>query len=313
MDRVEQLQGPLGAPPAVGPSSDVDEVDLAPVRTFWQLVRQRFLQHRLAVIALVVMIILVSFAIVIPTLTGDAFGKTDLKTLNLPPSLSAPLGTDGLGRNIFIRLTKALQTSLLVGFLAVAIIVGIGVTVGAIAGYVGGFIDNALMRLVDIVLSIPVFFLIVMLVAFFGGGDMRVIILAIGFIGWTLAARLVRAEFLHLRETDFVQAARALGASPVRIIVRHMLPSAIAPVIVAATLGIADSVVTESTLSYLGFGINPPNASLGNMLQDAQEYLFRQPILIYYPAVTLILLVLAASFLGDGLRDALDPRQRLEA
>jgi len=152
-----------------------------------------------------------------------------------------------------------------------------------------------------------------MLVAFFGQGDMRVIILAIGLIGWTLAARLVRAEFLHLRETDFVQAARALGASPVRIIIRHMLPSAIAPVIVAATLGIADSVVTESTLSYLGFGINPPNASLGNMLSDAQEYLFRQPILIYYPAVTLILLVLAASFLGDGLRDALDPRQRLEA
>lgn len=310
MDRIE----PVSFPPTTASATpaDVDEVDVTPVRTFWQLVRQRFVQHRLAVIALGIMIVLVVLAIVVPIIAGEAWRKTNLKTIFLPPSLSAPLGTDGIGRNIFARLMQALQTSLLVGFLAVTIIVGIGVTVGSIAGYVGGFVDNALMRLVDIVLSIPVFFLIVMLVAFFGAGDMRVIILAIGFTGWTLAARLVRAEFLHLREADFVQAARALGASDVRIIVRHMLPSAIAPVIVAATLGIADSVVTESTLSYLGFGINPPAASLGNMLNDAQEYLFRVPILIVYPAITLVFLVLAASFIGDGLRDALDPRQRVE-
>lgn len=311
MDHVADIQLPVSASTA-GPTSDADEVDLTPVRTFWQLVRQRFLQHRLAVIALVIMIVLVVLAIAVPIIAGEAWRKTNLKTIFLPPSLGAPLGTDGLGRNIFARLMQALQTSLLVGTLAVAIIVFLGATVGAIAGYVGGFVDNALMRLVDIVLSIPVFFLIIMLVAFFGGGDMRVIILAIGLTGWTLAARLVRAEFLHLRETDYVQAARALGASDLRIVVRHILPSAIAPLIVAATLGIADSVVAESTLSYLGFGINPPNASLGNMLSDAQEYLFRVPILIVYPAFTLILLVLAASFIGDGLRDAFDPRQRIE-
>ena len=311
MDHVADIKLPVSAGTA-GPTSEADEVDLTPVRTFWQLVRQRFIQHRLAVIALIIMIVLVVLAIAVPIIAGEAWRRTNLKTIFLPPSLDAPLGTDGLGRNIFARLMQALQTSLLVGTLAVTIIVFLGATIGAIAGYVGGFVDNALMRLVDIVLSIPVFFLIIMLVAFFGGGDMRVIILAIGLTGWTLAARLVRAEFLHLRETDYVQAARALGASDLRIVIRHILPSAIAPLIVAATLGIADSVVAESTLSYLGFGINPPNASLGNMLSDAQDYLFRVPILIVYPAFTLILLVLAASFIGDGLRDALDPRQRIE-
>lgn len=310
MDQTVDIKLPVGASTAA--AADVDEVDLTPVRTFWQLVRQRFIQHRLAVIALIIMIVLVVLAITVPIIAGESWRKTNLKTIFLPPSLAAPLGTDGLGRNIFARLMQALQTSLLVGSMAVAIIVLMGATIGAIAGYVGGIVDNALMRLVDIVLSIPVFFLIIMLVAFFGGGDMRVIILAIGLTGWTLAARLVRAEFLHLRETDYVQAARALGASDLRIVVRHILPSAIAPLIVAATLGIADSVVAESTLSYLGFGINPPNASLGNMLSDAQDYLFRVPILIFYPAITLVLLVLAASFIGDGLRDALDPRQRIE-
>jgi peptide/nickel transport system permease protein len=310
VDHIADIQMPVAA--GTAPVADTDEVDLTPVRTFWQLVRQRFIQHRLAVIALIIMIVLVVLAITVPIIAGDAWKKTNLKTIFLPPSLGAPLGTDGLGRNIFARLMQALQTSLLVGSLAVAIIVFLGAAIGAIAGYIGGFVDNALMRLVDIVLSIPVFFLIIMLVAFFGGGDMKVIILAIGLTGWTLAARLVRAEFLHLRETDYVQAARALGASDLRIVIRHILPSAIAPLIVAATLGIADSVVAESTLSYLGFGINPPNASLGNMLSDAQDYLFRVPILVVYPAFTLILLVLAASFIGDGLRDALDPRQRIE-
>jgi len=310
MDHVADINLPVGS--SAAPAADTDEVDLTPVRTFWQLVRQRFIQHRLAVIALIIMIVLVVLAIAVPIIAGESWRKTNLKTIFLPPSLGAPLGTDGLGRNIFARLMQALQTSLLVGSMAVAIIVFLGAAIGAVAGYVGGFVDNALMRFVDIVLSIPVFFLIIMLVAFFGGGDMRVIILAIGLTGWTLAARLVRAEFLHLRETDYVQAARALGASDLRIVVRHILPSAIAPLIVAATLGIADSVVAESTLSYLGFGINPPNASLGNMLSDAQDYLFRVPILIVYPAFTLILLVLAASFIGDGLRDALDPRQRID-
>ena len=309
MQRAENLT--VGGSPL---PREADEVDLTPVRTYWQLVRRRFLQHRLATIALVLMAVLVASAIIFPIVGGDAWGKTSLiHGPKDPPSLAAPLGYDSLGINIFMRLMKALQTSLIIGFAAVSIITVIGVTVGSIAGYVGGWVDNVLMRVVDIVLSLPTFFLIIMLVAVLGSGSMFVIVVAIGITGWTTAARLVRAEFLRLREADFVQAAKALGASDRRIIIRHMLPSALAPVVVAATLGIADSVVTEAALSFLGFGILPPQASLGNMLTNAQDYFFRNPILVWYPGLTLILVVLAASFLGDGLRDALDPRQRIDA
>jgi peptide/nickel transport system permease protein len=298
---------------ARGASEEIDEVDLIPVRTYWQMVRRRFLKHRLAVVALILLMVLIAAALIIPTLTGDAYKTTSLLKPYASPELVAPLGYDDIGQNIFLRLMKALQTSLFIGFAAVSIIFVVGVTVGSIAGYFGGWIDNILMRVVDVVLSLPSLFLIVMLVAFFGGGNVWVIIFAIGLTSWTTAARLVRATFLSLREADFVQAARALGAGRFRIITRHMLPSALAPILVACTLGVADSVVTEAALSFLGFGISPPDASLGNMMSNAIDFMVRQPLLIVYPGVTLILIVLSASFLGDGLRDALDPRQRVEA
>jgi peptide/nickel transport system permease protein len=306
MESTQATRLPGGAAPVV------DEVDLTPVRTYWQLVRQRFVRHRLAVIAFFLMIILVSMAVLVPALSGDAWKETSLERINQPASITAPLGYDNLGINTFARLMKGLQTSLFIGFSAVMVIVLIGVPFGAIAGYLGGWADNALMRMVDIVLSIPTFFLILMLVAFWGTGNAWVIIIAIGLTGWTTAARLVRGEFLSLREADFVQAGKALGASDRRIVTRHMIPSSMAPVVVAATLGIADSVVIEAALSFLGFGITPPEASLGNMLTKAQDYVYRDPLLAWYPGITLILVVLAASFLGDGLRDALDPRQRIE-
>ncbi len=312
MARSEGLPLPVTRAPEAPP--EFDEVDLVPVRTYWQLVRRRFLQHRMATIALFLMATLILASIIFPIVGGDLWFKTSLTNGPKDPvSLVAPLGYDNLGTNIFFRLMKGLQTSLTIGFFAVLIIAGIGTTIGSIAGYVGGWMDNLLMRLVDIVLSLPTFFLIIMFVAFLGSGNVYVIIFAIGLTGWTTAARLVRAEFLRLREADFVQAAKALGASNRRIIVRHMIPSALAPVVVASTLGIADSVVLEAALSFLGFGLKPPEASLGNMLTGAQDYFYRQPLWIYYPGITLILVVLAASFLGDGLRDALDPRQRIEA
>jgi peptide/nickel transport system permease protein len=306
----------LPAGPAVrrSPADDYDEVDLVPVQTFWQLVRRRFFQNRMAVIALFLMAILIASSIVFPIIGGDSWFKTSLvHGPKDPVSLAAPLGYDNLGINIFFRLMRALQTSLIIGSFAVLIIAGIGTAIGSVAGYAGGWVDNLMMRFVDIVLSLPSFFLVLMLVAFMGSGNVMVIIFAIGLTGWTTAARLVRAEFLRLREADFVQAAKALGASDLRIVVRHMIPSAMAPVVVAATLGIADSVVTEAALSFLGFGLRPPEASLGNMLTGAQDYFYRQPLWVYYPGIMLILVVLAASFLGDGLRDALDPRQRIEA
>lgn len=293
--------------------SDIDEVDLVPVRTYWQLVRQRFLRHRLAVISVVVLAILIAASIAIPLATGTDYRDASLTLIDEGPSLQAPLGYNDIGQNIFLRMAKATQTSLVIGFASVIIIAGIGALVGSVAGYFGGWVDNLLMRMVDVVLSLPFLFLVLLIVSFFGIRDIRVIVIAIGIAGWTTAARLVRAEFLQLRETDFVAAAKALGASPRRIIVRHMLPGAMAPLVVASSLGVADAIIGESALSFLGFGIAPPEVSLGQLLQDFKQYFFESSERILYPAIALIIIVLCASFLGDGLRDALDPRQRVES
>jgi peptide/nickel transport system permease protein len=312
MERIDQTVATrTGAAAASG--GEQDEVDLIPVRTYWQLVRQRFLQHRLAVMALFLMAALVALAVIVPTLSGNGYAATSLSKSLLPPSLAHPLGTNQIGQDMFLRLMKGLQTSLFIGFMAVVIIGLIGVTLGALAGFYGGWLDNLIMRFVDVILSLPVFFMILIIVAVLGKGSAIVVVIAIGLTGWTLACRLVRAEFLKLREADFVQAARALGASNRRIIARHILPAALAPVVVAATLGIADSVVAEAALSFLGFGISPPEASLGNLLKNFEEDIQVRPHLLVPPSVTIVLVVLAASFLGDGLRDALDPRQRVES
>jgi peptide/nickel transport system permease protein len=309
----------LAAPSTVAATDDLEELDRTPVRTYWQLARRRFLRNRLAVVGLFVLAVLAAGALVIPAVTGDAWSRAALDRVNAPPefgtaedgtTIFAPLGYSEIGQNVFARLAKATGTSLSIGFAAVAIVVVIGVSIGSVAGYLGGWVDNALMRFVDIVLSLPTLFIILALVSFWGGGSIWVIIVAIGITGWTTSSRLVRAEFLRLREIDYVQAARALGASPVRIMARHMLPPAMAPIIVAATLGVADSVVAEAALSYLGFGISQPEASLGNMLTDANTYFFRNPLLVVWPGLVLIAIVMSAAFLGDGLRDALDPRQR---
>jgi peptide/nickel transport system permease protein len=310
----------LGAvAPRTFDEADADALDLTPVRTYWQLARRRFLRNRLAVVGLVVLAMLIVASLVIPAMTGEAWRTALLAKVNAPPEVGvhpdgslafAPLGYSDIGQNVLARLAKATGTSLSIGFAAVVIIVGLGVSIGSVAGYFGGWVDNVLMRFVDIVLSLPGLFIILALVSFWGGGSIWVIIVAIGITSWTLAARLVRAEFLRLREVDYVHAARALGASPFRIMLRHMLPPAMAPIIVAATLGVADSVVIEAALSFLGFGISQPEASLGNMLTEARTYFFRNPMLVVWPGLVLVAIVMSASFLGDGLRDALDPRQR---
>ena len=297
---------------------DLEDIDRTEVRTYWQLVRRRFYRHWLAVTGAVVLAILIIMSVVVPFLVSDTLG-TNINKSFAPPEIFdedgaltlALLGYTRTGINIFGQLMAGAGTSLMIAFAAVVIIVFIGVTIGAIAGYAGGWLDNFLMRVVDIALSLPGLFIIIIFVAFWGA-SMWTVILAIGITGWTTAARLVRGEFLSLREVDYVQAARALGASPRRIIVRHMLPPALAPIIVAASLGIADSVVVEAALSFLGFGLPPTVASLGTLLNTAFEYLYREPTLVFFPSGVLVLIVLAANFLGDGLRDALDPRQRVE-
>jgi peptide/nickel transport system permease protein len=297
---------------------DTEDIDRTEVRSYWQLAMRRFLRHRLAVLGAITLALLIVLALVVPAIAGDTINVSSRRSFSPPEIFNADgeltlavLGYTRTGYNTFGRLMAATGTSLMIGFAAVVIIVFIGVTVGAVAGYAGGWVDNLLMRLVDIALSMPALFIIIAFVAFWGA-SMWTVIFAIGITGWTTAARLVRGEFLSLREVDYVQAARALGASPRRIIVRHMLPPAMAPIIVAASLGVADSVVVEAALSFLGYGIAATQASLGTLLNVAFEYLYREPYLVFFPSIVLVLIVLAANFLGDGLRDAFDPRQRVE-
>ena len=298
--------------------NDTDDVDRTEVRTYWYLVRRRFVRHRLAVLGAITLAVLIVLSLIVPFIAGDSLRSNVGRSFDPPELFNAEgeltlaiLGYARVGYNVFGNLMAATGTSLLIAFAAVMIIVFIGVLVGSVAGYAGGWVDNVLMRLVDIALSMPGLFIVIAFVAFWGA-SLWTIVLAIGITGWTTAARLVRGEFLSLREVDYVQAARALGASPRRIILRHMLPPALAPIIVAASLGIADSVVLEAALSFLGFGIAATQASLGTLLNVAFEYLNREPYLVLFPSIVLVLIVLAANFLGDGLRDALDPRQRVE-
>ena len=220
-----------------------------------------------------------------PFITGDAYKDASLQHIcgrtRVP---EAPLGYDEIGQNVFVRLAKATQTSLIIGFAAVLIIVGHRQPRGlrSPATSAAGS-TTRLMRFVDIVLTLPILFIILMIVGFFGQGNVWVVVIAIGITGWTLAARLIRGEFLMLREMDFVQAAKALGAGHRRIIVRHMLPPATSPLIVAAAIGVADAVVVEAALSFLGFGISLPEASLGNMLNNAQTYFIRAPLMVVWP------------------------------
>jgi len=295
---------------------DTDDVDRSEVRSYWQLARQRFVRHRLAVLGAIALALLIVAALVVPAIAADTIGVSASRSFAPPEIVSedgeltlALLGYSRVGANMFGQLMAATGTSLMIGFAAVVIIVIIGILVGSVAGFAGGWVDNVLMRVVDVALALPGLFIIIAFVAFWGA-SVWTVILAIGITGWTLAARLVRAEFLSLREADYVQAARALGASPRRIILRHMLPPALAPIIVAASLGVADSVVLEAALSFLGFGISAEQASLGTLLNVAFQYLNREPYLVLFPSAVLILIVLAANFLGDGLRDALDPRLR---
>jgi peptide/nickel transport system permease protein len=297
---------------------DTEDIDRTEVRSYWQLARQRFVRHRLAVLGAIALVFLIVASVVVPMIVPNATSVNISKSFAAPELVNedgevvlAFLGYSRTGINLFAQLMAATATSLMIGFAAVLIIVIIGVLIGSVAGYAGGWVDNVLMRFVDIALAMPALFIIIAFVAFWGA-SIWTVILAIGITGWTLAARLVRAEFLSLREADYVQAARALGASPRRIILRHMLPPALAPIIVAASLGVADSVVVEAALSFIGFGISEDQASLGTLLNVAFEYLNREPYLVLFPSIVLILIVLAANFLGDGMRDALDPRQRVE-
>jgi len=278
------------------------------------------MRHRLGVVGVVVVVLFVLLALAAPILAPYAQEAQDLSNQFGSWSSAHWLGTDELGRDILSRLLYAARITLMVTAISTLLTTIIGVTVGSAAAYFGGWVGAVLMRLVDVMLSLPVLALLLVISQMlrnmtflrqtFGTNNVSifVIIIILTLFGWMRLARLVHGSVLSLKHRDFVEAARALGARSGRIIGQHLLPNSVAPIVVATTLRLGEGVVLESTLSFLGLGISPPFASLGNMLTGAQGYLFRNPWLAVYPGAVIFLLVLAVNFIGDALRDALDPR-----
>lgn len=277
-------------------------------------VLQRFLHHRLAVASAIflLLLLLLSFPLA-PVLTPADPDRIDLKAIGIAPSLAHPLGTDMTGRDLWSRLVYGGRVSLSVGVVAVSIYVTLGVLLGSLAGYYGGRVDGWIMRFTEVVMAFPTLIILITIVAIVGPGLFNSMI-AIGLIGWTGIARLVRGQILSIREMDFVTAARAVGAAQGRILVQHVLPNVIAPIVVAATFGIAGAILTEAGLSFLGLGIKPPTPSWGNMINEAQQLTIieSKPWIWLGPGLMITLSVLAINFIGDGLRDALDPRMTLD-
>ncbi len=278
----------------------------------WRLAWRQFRRHRLALgsaAVLSVFVVLALLAGIIAPYNPNAINPRDTtvrRGFPQPPSLEHPLGTDDFNRDLLSRALYGMRVSLVVGVFAMLITIAVGISVGALAGYAGGLVDNILMRLVDIFLSVPSFILFLALNALLAPSIWNVVLI-LGMFSWMDVARLVRAEFLSLKERDFVMAAQALGASPWRMMLSHLLPNAIAPVIVAATLAIPSAILSESALSFIGLGVPPPDASLGNLLQDAKAWMTTAWWLWVTPGVLISLIVLAFNFVGDGLRDSLDP------
>lgn len=275
----------------------------------------RFKKHRLGMIGAFILIFLGLCALFAPLIAPYNPDKIDITRLPrpgmpAPPSKQYLWGTDDLGRDYLSRAIYGARISMSVGFVAMGIAVAIGTAVGAVAGYFGGKIDSVLMRIVDALLCFPTFFLVLTVQASLKPSIYNVMII-IGLTGWMNVARLVRAEFLSLREREFVEAARSIGFNDARIIFRHVLPNALGPVIVAATLGIPGAILTESGLSFLGLGVQPPMSSWGSMLTKAQIYLSTAWWIAFYPGMLIALTVLAFNFVGDALRDALDPRSKI--
>jgi len=275
------------------------------IRVFWRY----FKKNRLAVGGLVMVIIIFLIAIFAAVLSPYDPDKTEVSLKLKPPSSQNYLGTDHLGRDVFSRMLYGSRVSLTVGFIAVGISIFIGILIGTTAGYYGGWIDSVLMRFVDTMLCFPSFFLILTIVALLGPSIYNIMIV-IGITSWEGTARFVRAEFLTLRERDYVQAAKALGVKDSRIIFRHILPNALAPVFVTATLGVASAILIEAGLSFLGFGVQPPAPSWGNILTEGRTYVFDSWWLTVFPGLAILIAVLSFNLAGEGLRDALDPRLR---
>jgi peptide/nickel transport system permease protein len=297
---------PLRSPPARRLGLAETRVTAAP-RSQWALAWRQFRRHRLALAGAAVFAALCVSALAAPLSPYDP-NRTSLLLRFEPPSLAHPMGTDDLGRDEMTRVLFGGRVSLAVGVLAMLVSIVVGTAMGACAGYFGGAVDSALMRLTEGFLAFPQLFILILLAALFGT-SFWTIVLVVGLLRWMPVARLVRGSFLQFKQQEFIVAARALGAPTSAIMWRHILPSSLSPIIVAATLGVAGAILTESTLSFLGLGIQLPTATWGNMLRAAQNDMATAPWLAFFPGFFIFLTILSINYVGDGLRDALDPRK----
>jgi peptide/nickel transport system permease protein len=278
----------------------------------WYYVRKRFFRHRLAVGSLIVLIVIALISIFADRVAPYRYDELDLLNIAQPPTREGHhwFGTDLLGRDYLSRVIYGIRTSLWVALLVAGLTTAIGTAIGATAGYFGGAADNLLMRFTDLVLTLPTLAVLLTASVYIGQGDPVRVGIILAFLFWTGLARIVRGVFLSLREKEFVEAARAAGARDSRIIVRHLLPNALGPIIVAMTLIIATAILVEAALSFLGFGIQPPTPALGKLIAEGQTQGFESWWLVTFPGVVIVIIALAINFVGDGLRDALDPTQR---
>jgi ABC-type dipeptide/oligopeptide/nickel transport system permease subunit len=281
-------------------------------RSQGQLAMRRFRRHKLAVASLIVLLIIFGAGIFAEQIAPYSFSEQVPLDARLAPTLEGQhyFGTDVLGRDYFSRTVFGIQTSLRVALLVALVSTLIGTLVGAMAGYFGGWIDNMLMRFTDLVLTLPILAVLLVAAALLGQGSPTRVALILAFFYWTTLARIVRGSFLSLREKEFIEAAKASGATDMRIIFRHMLPNSLGPIIVNTTLVIATAILVEATLSFLGFGVQPPTPALGKLISDNQGFMTTLPWLVLAPGATIVTMVLCIKFVGDGLRDALDPTQR---
>jgi len=266
-------------------------------------------RHKLALVSIVVVSIMTVACFAAPLIAPYDFDAIDLGNIRQPPSFEHPMGTDDLGRDLYTRVLYGGRVSILIGILAAVFGTAIGTLVGALGGYYGGRLDNVLMRTTDVAYSIPTLPLLIILSSYTqaAGPTMALII---GLLSWMATARVVRGEVLSIRQMLYVDAARGLGASNARIIGRHVLPNALGPIVVSATLAVGYAIIIESSLSFLGLGVQPPTPTWGNLLMDAQSTMATRPWLTIFPGVAILLVVLSVNFIGDGLQDALDPGGR---
>lgn len=294
--------------------SEVDHEDST--RTLWSDAFARLKKNKLAIFAacwiMFIAVVAITADLWVPQTLGSPteVDSTQMAALSkLPPSLEHPFGTDTLGRDVLSRVIYGSRISLMVGLLATAISTLLGLIMGALAAYYGGIWDTIIMRLADIFLAFPYTLFVIVMLAVLGSGIQNVFI-AIGVLGWPSIARVFRSAILSVKENDYVDAARSMGASDARIVARHIFPNSVASIVVYATMNIGGAILTESALSYLGMGVTPPNPSWGSMIQDGQQYLATQPWLMLMPGLAILSTVLAFTLLGDGLRDALDVKMK---